>query len=157
MKHQEFEINYFQDEDGMFTAEVPAIRGCVAWGKTIEECYRNAVDGIESCIEARARVALGTISYLGSHGAELLRAGWTQPVLDENVAPWARRVQEFGRDVDMADLRRLRVRIEDKGLIVAFHWMYSDCRSRAAAMLRSRSAMPPGSPRLPGSPVLPGW
>lgn len=32
-----FEINYFQDEDGMFTAEVPAICGCVAWGKTILE------------------------------------------------------------------------------------------------------------------------
>ena len=28
--------------------------------------------------EARAMVAIGTISYLGSHGAELLRAGWTR-------------------------------------------------------------------------------
>ena len=54
---QEFEINYFQDEDGMFTAEVPAIRGCVAWGKTIPEAYHNAVDAIESCLEARAKVA----------------------------------------------------------------------------------------------------
>ena len=56
-RHEEFEINYFQDEDGMFTAEVPAIRGCVAWGKTLPECYRNAVDAIESCLEARAKVA----------------------------------------------------------------------------------------------------
>ena len=55
--YQEFEINYFQDEDGMFTAEVPAIRGCVAWGKTIMEAYQNAVDAIESCLEARAKVA----------------------------------------------------------------------------------------------------
>ena len=55
--HQEFEINYFQDEDGMFTAEVPAIRGCVAWGKTLPECYRNTVDAIESCLEAREKVA----------------------------------------------------------------------------------------------------
>jgi predicted RNase H-like HicB family nuclease len=54
---QEFEINYFQDEDGMFTAEVPAIRGCFAWGKTLPECYRNAVDAIESCLEAREKVA----------------------------------------------------------------------------------------------------
>ena len=54
---QEFEINYFQDEDGMFNAEVPAIRGCVAWGKNLSDCYRNAVDAIESCLEAREKVA----------------------------------------------------------------------------------------------------
>ena len=51
--YQEFDINYFQDEDGMFNAEVPAIRGCVAWGKTLQETHRNAVDAIASCLEAR--------------------------------------------------------------------------------------------------------
>ena len=55
--YQEFDINYYQDEDGVFTAQVPAIRGCVASGKTLEEAYRNAVDAIESCIEAREKVA----------------------------------------------------------------------------------------------------
>lgn len=55
--YQEYDINYFQDEDGMFTAEVPAIRGCVAWGKTLREAYHNTVDAIESCLEARAKVA----------------------------------------------------------------------------------------------------
>ena len=54
---QEFEINYYQDEDGVFTAEVPAIRGCVASGRTLREAYRNAVDAIESCLEARRKVA----------------------------------------------------------------------------------------------------
>ncbi len=56
-EYLEFDINYFQDEDGFFTAQVPAIRGCVAWGKTLEEAYRNAVDAIESCLEARRKVA----------------------------------------------------------------------------------------------------
>jgi predicted RNase H-like HicB family nuclease len=56
-EYQEFEINYFQDEDGVFTALVPAIRGCVASGKTPEEAYRNAIDAIESCLEARRKVA----------------------------------------------------------------------------------------------------
>ena len=55
-QHREFEINYFQDEDRMFNAEVLAIRGCVAWGKTLKECYRNAVDAIESCLEAGGKV-----------------------------------------------------------------------------------------------------
>ena len=72
--------------------------------------------------EARAMVAIGTISYLGSHGAELLKAGWTQPVLDPNVEEWARRIGDFARQVDSAELRHLRVRLEDKGPIVAFHW-----------------------------------
>jgi len=53
--YQEFDINYFQDEDGMFTAEVPAIRGCVAWGRTLAETYKNTVDAIESCLEAREK------------------------------------------------------------------------------------------------------
>lgn len=56
-KYQEFDINYYQDEDGVFTAHVPAIRGCVAAGKTLEEAYRNAIDAIESCLEAREKVA----------------------------------------------------------------------------------------------------
>jgi len=56
-RYEEFDINYFQDEDGIFTAEVPAIRGCFAWGKTLAECYRNAVDAIESCLEAREKIS----------------------------------------------------------------------------------------------------
>jgi predicted RNase H-like HicB family nuclease len=56
-EYQEFAIDYFQDEDGVFTARVPAIRGCIAWGKTLEEAYHNAVDAIESCLEARQKIA----------------------------------------------------------------------------------------------------
>jgi predicted RNase H-like HicB family nuclease len=54
--YQEFEINYFQDEEGFFTAQVPAIPGCVASGKTLRQAYKNAVDAIESCLEARRKV-----------------------------------------------------------------------------------------------------
>jgi trehalose 6-phosphate phosphatase len=72
--------------------------------------------------EARAMVSIGTITYLGSHGAELLRAGWTEAVLDPTLAEWGRRIHEFGRARDTSELRRRRVRLEDKGAIVAFHW-----------------------------------
>jgi trehalose 6-phosphate phosphatase len=72
--------------------------------------------------DARRIVSIGTISYLGSHGTELLRAGAIEPVLDPAVRDWGRRIQAFGREADNAELRRLRVRIEDKGSIVAFHW-----------------------------------
>lgn len=72
--------------------------------------------------DARAMVSIGTISYLGTHGSELLRAGWTEAVVDPKVEDWVRRIHEFGREADTAELRRLRVRLEDKGTIVAFHW-----------------------------------
>ena len=84
--------------------------------------------GVVACIsgrrasDARAMVAIGTITYLGSHGVETLRAGWTEAVLDPHVEPWIRAVHQFGREADTADLRRRRVRIEDKGAIIAFHW-----------------------------------
>ena len=84
--------------------------------------------GVVACVsgrrasEARAMVSIGTISYLGSHGAELLRAGWTTPVLDPRLEGWRRRIQEFGAAADTPQLRRHRIRLEDKGAIVAFHW-----------------------------------
>jgi trehalose 6-phosphate phosphatase len=84
--------------------------------------------GVVACVsgrrasEARAMISIGTISYLGSHGAEVLKAGWTEAVLDPALEDWARRIHEFAREADSPDLRRRRVRIEDKGAIVAFHW-----------------------------------
>jgi trehalose 6-phosphate phosphatase len=84
--------------------------------------------GLVACVsgrrasEARAMVSIGTISYLGSHGVELLRAGWTEAVLEPEVEEWVRRINDFGREADTAELRRRRVRLEDKGAIVAFHW-----------------------------------
>src|SRR6202008_357332 len=65
---------------------------------------------------------IGTISSLGSHGAEILRAGWTQPVVDPEIEDWTERIHEFTREDGTAELRRLRVRLEDKGPIIAFHW-----------------------------------
>jgi trehalose 6-phosphate phosphatase len=84
--------------------------------------------GLVGCVsgrrasEARAMVSIGSISYVGSHGVELLRSGWTEAVLDADVADWVRRIHDFGHENDTADIRKLRVRLEDKGPIVAFHW-----------------------------------
>ncbi|MDQ6807644.1 MAG: trehalose-phosphatase [Actinomycetota bacterium] len=97
--------------------------------------------GMVACVsgrrasEARAMVSIGTISYIGSHGAELLRAGWTEPVLDPLVEDWARRIQEFGHETDTPDLRRRRVRLEDKGPIIAFHWRGAPDEDAARAVV----------------------
>jgi trehalose 6-phosphate phosphatase len=84
--------------------------------------------GLVACISgrqasiARRIVSLGTITYVGNHGAEILRGGATEAELDPEVASWARRVQEFAGDAMTDELRRLRVREEDKQVIAAFHW-----------------------------------
>src|SRR6201992_3710674 len=84
--------------------------------------------GLVACVsgrrasQARAMVSIGSINYVGSHGVELLRSGWTEAVLDPEVADWIRRIHDFGRESDTADTRKRRVRLEDKGPIVAFHW-----------------------------------
>jgi trehalose 6-phosphate phosphatase len=99
--------------------------------------------GLVGCIsgrrasEARAMVSIGTISYLGSHGIELLRTGWTEAKLDAGVADWVRRIQDFGREAETAEARKLRVRLEDKGAIVAFHWRGAPDEDAARAAIDS--------------------
>jgi trehalose 6-phosphate phosphatase len=102
--------------------------------------------GVVACVsgrrasEARAMVAIGAISYLGSHGAEVLRAGWTEPVVDPGILDWTERIHEFAREADTADLRRRRVRLEDKGAIVAFHWRGAPDEEAARAAIDSIAA-----------------
>jgi trehalose 6-phosphate phosphatase len=113
--------------------------------------------GVVACVsgrqasEARAMVAIGTISYIGSHGAELLRAGWTEAVLDPGLEDWVRRIHDFGREADTAELRRLRVRLEDKGPIIAFHWR--GARDEEAA----RSAIDAIAERAQGAGLRTHW
>jgi trehalose 6-phosphate phosphatase len=72
--------------------------------------------------EARRLVGVGGIAYAGSHGAELLEPGSAKAEVLPAFADAAEHVQRFAAERDDRDLRRLRVRIEDKGPIVAFHW-----------------------------------
>ena len=112
-------------------------------GLLIEIARRYAVVACVSgrrASDARRIVSIGTISYLGSHGTELLRAGWTEPTLDPAVRDWSRRIQAFGREADSAELRRLRVRIEDKGAIVAFHWRGAPDEESARAAIDAIAA-----------------
>lgn len=84
--------------------------------------------GVVACVsgrrasDARRIVALGSIAYLGSHGSEVLYPGSVAPTLDRELQAWTRRVQAFTREAFGEDLRRLRVRLEDKEAIAAFHW-----------------------------------
>jgi trehalose 6-phosphate phosphatase len=75
-----------------------------------------------SAADARRLVGVGGIAYAGSHGAELLEPGAKRPVIDEAFKSWESDVKAFVAGSDTPELRRLRVRIEDKGPIAAYHW-----------------------------------
>jgi trehalose 6-phosphate phosphatase len=98
--------------------------------------------GLVACISgrrattARRIVSLGSITYVGNHGAEVLRGGTTDIVLQPDVAPWADRIREFAERAWNSDLQRLRVRAEDKDIIRAFHWRGAPDEAAAEAAVR---------------------
>jgi trehalose 6-phosphate phosphatase len=99
--------------------------------------------GLVGCISgrraasARQVVAIGSIAYVGNHGAELLRAGATRPELDPELAPWVARVRAFAARVYTSEHQRLRVRSEDKDAIAAFHWRGAPDEAAAFAAVRA--------------------
>ena len=101
--------------------------------------------------EARAMVSVGTITYLGSHGAEVLRPGWLEPKLDPELEPWAEQMRAFTRELDLADMRRRRIRLEDKGPILAFHWRGAPDENAA------RQAIDAIAQRAQASGLRPHW
>lgn len=99
--------------------------------------------GIVACVsgrpvaEARRLVGVGAITYVGSHGAEVLAAGDKRPRLLDAFASWEGRVRAFVRDrADEPTMRAARVRLEDKGPIKAFHWRGSPDEEAAETLLQ---------------------
>ncbi|HME10716.1 MAG TPA: type II toxin-antitoxin system HicB family antitoxin [Bryobacteraceae bacterium] len=47
-------VSIYQDEDGAFIAECPAIPGCVSQGATEAEAEANVADAIRECLAVTA-------------------------------------------------------------------------------------------------------
>jgi trehalose 6-phosphate phosphatase len=99
--------------------------------------------GLVACVSgrrattARRIVALGSITYVGNHGTEILRGGQTEPEVNPEVAAWGRRVREFAEEqMRREDLHRLRVRPEDKDVIFGFHYRGAPDEEAAEAAVR---------------------
>ena len=75
-----------------------------------------------SAAEARRLVGVGGVAYAGAHGAELIDPGGSEARLTPAVEAWRERVRSFAAEHGEHDLRLLRIRLEDKGPIVAYHW-----------------------------------
>lgn len=95
----------------------------------------GAISG-RAAVDARQIVGIGSISYVGNHGCELLAAGAVDVVLDPEVAPWIARVKKFAGEANSTGIQKLRVRSEDKGPIQAFHWRGAPDEEAAHAALR---------------------
>jgi predicted RNase H-like HicB family nuclease len=48
---KEFYVVIEKDEDGFFVGEVPALKGCYAQGKNVEDLMKNMRDVIGMCLE----------------------------------------------------------------------------------------------------------
>jgi trehalose 6-phosphate phosphatase len=95
--------------------------------------------GVVGCISgrragtARQIVAIGSIAYVGNHGGELLAPGATRVIVAPELARWTERVQRFAKSAYTQERMRLRIRMEDKGAIVALHWRGVPDEDAAAA------------------------
>src|SRR2546421_5829419 len=126
--------------------------------------------GVVACVtgrratDARRIVSIGSISYIGNHGGELLRPGGVRLEVDRALEDWTRRIQEFAHEMNTAHLSRLRVRLEDKASIVAFHWRGAPHEEAGGAAGRDVGTRgggggpgpPLGRQGLPGRPPGPG-
>src|SRR4051795_712580 len=85
---------------------------------------------------ARRMVSIGSIAYVGNHGAEILPPGGTVPDVEPDFARAGERVHAFRDEVLDGELHRLRVRAEDKDQIAAFHWRGAPDEEAAEAAVR---------------------
>ena len=104
-------------EEALVAEEVSRLLGGLARRYACVACISG-----RSAAEARRLVGVGGIAYAGSHGAELLEPGRSKPRLIPAFKSWEGPVRDFAAERDTPELRALRVRIEDKGPIAAFHW-----------------------------------
>jgi trehalose 6-phosphate phosphatase len=87
---------------------------------------------------ARRIVSIGSITYLGNHGTEVLPGGASEVAVDPEIAAWTARVREFSaHELDGEDVRRTRVRGEDKEAIAAFHWRGAPDEAAAEAVVEA--------------------
>jgi trehalose 6-phosphate phosphatase len=99
--------------------------------------------GVVACVSgrrsavARRIVSLGSITYVGNHGTEVLRGGATEAEVDPEIAEWAVRVRAWARKAQTEELDLLRVRAEDKQAIAAFHWRGAPDEEAAEVAVRA--------------------
>lgn len=102
--------------------------------------------GVVACVSGRRAatakriVSLGSITYIGNHGSELLRPAGREAEVEPEVAAYGRQVRAFAQSAWTDELHRLRVRAEDKDVIAAFHWRGAPDEAAAEDAVRDLAA-----------------
>jgi len=119
-------------EDSRVREEVAALLSRLGSRYAMVACVSG-----RSVAEARLLVGVDAIAYVGSHGAEVLRAGAEQPELVEAFASWEGAVRDFVKERENErELGLLGIRLEDKGPIKALHWRGSPDEPAAETVLQ---------------------
>jgi trehalose 6-phosphate phosphatase len=116
-------------------AHVPEVTRSVLIAVSKRYGLVGCVSGRRAAV-ARRIVSIGSISYVGNHGGEILRGGATEPDVEPEFARGGERVRAFRDEVWSDELDRLRVRAEDKDQIAAFHWRGAPDEEAAEAAVR---------------------
>jgi trehalose 6-phosphate phosphatase len=117
-------------EDARVPEETSRLLGRLARRYGLVACVSG-----RSVADVRRLVGVGGVAYAGSHGAELLEPGSTTPRVAPAFKSWEKQVKGFVAARDTPELRSMRVRIEDKGPIMTFHWRGAPDEDRARSHL----------------------
>ena len=49
-----YQVIIEQDEDGVYVGRVPALKGCLTQGDTLDELMKNVKEAIELCLEVQS-------------------------------------------------------------------------------------------------------
>ena len=74
MKKYHFSVLIEQDEDGIYVATVPQLRGCHTQAKTLEELYPRIKEAVELCLEVQQqedRTEPEQMSFVGAQQIEV--------------------------------------------------------------------------------------
>lgn len=52
LKVYSFTVEFEREEDGRYSAHVPALPGCYSWGNTLEEARLNIAEALQSHLES---------------------------------------------------------------------------------------------------------
>ncbi len=74
MKKYQFSVLIEQDEDGIYVATVPQLRGCHTQSKTLEELFPRIKEAVELCLEVQPqgdKTGLEQMSFVGAQRIEV--------------------------------------------------------------------------------------
>ncbi len=90
--------------------------------------------------DARERVGVDGITYIGNHGMERLGPGDSEPRLDPALRGHEHAAAGFLEHLDASGLAAAGLRVEDKGPIRALHWRGAEDEAAAEARAREIAA-----------------